>query len=152
MTKETRTIEQTIFKAEDGTIFFDELECAMYEQKNPYNEIIKNYLHLQNIMFFNQMIDGFWCENQEQIDLCCNWLITNYKNIGKRIIAIGKYLQPDYYFFIPHDRPVDNDGIGTYIMFPSSFLKNQWELFLAHLPTDIPIFTEDADNTSNVLE
>ena len=29
MTKETRTIEQTIFKAEDGTIFFDELECAV---------------------------------------------------------------------------------------------------------------------------
>ena len=26
MTKETRTVEQTIFKAEDGTIFFDELQ------------------------------------------------------------------------------------------------------------------------------
>lgn len=135
MKKDTRTIEQTIYIAEDGTIFLDEVNCAVYEQKNPYNELIKDYPHIKNILFFNQTIDGFYCENQEQIDNCCNWLITNYKINGKRIITTGRFIEPDYYFFINHNSPIDDDNnIGTYIMMPLEALKLHWQTFLMQLP------------------
>lgn len=149
MTKETRTVEQTIFKAEDGTIFFDELECAMYEQKNPYNEIIKEYHHLNHIMFFDHEIEGFWCESQEQVDNCCNWFTTNYKNIGKRVSAGGKFFEDDYYFFIPYNTPIDDDETGIYLMCSFKGLCNQWEFFLMQLPPELPQQFENINNVES---
>lgn len=138
MKKDTRTIEQTIYIADDGTIFLNEEECALYEQKNEYTELIQQYEHISNVMFFNKNIEGFRCESQEQIDNCCNWYRQNFLNAGHNIIVVGKYFGPDYYFFIPNDNPLDNDkDYGTYIMLPLDVLKKQWDVFLIQCDENI---------------
>lgn len=148
MKVEKRNVEKQFYIAEDGTEFENELDCAMYEQLNPYNEFIKNYEHLDHIMFFNQIVEGFFCNSQEDIDNCCNWFMTNYKNSGKNVIAVGRFFTSDYYLFISDDYNIDtNNYIASYIMLPSSLLKKQWEVFLSQIPNvNIDYFTEKRED------
>ena len=44
---------------------------------------------IENILFFNQRINAYWCESQEDIDLCCQYFqeCKRKENLLSTIIA-----------------------------------------------------------------
>ena len=60
--------------SDDGKNFGeDKAACTLYEFNNPYVKDISKIPKLENILFFHTMIDAYWCESQEDIDLCCQY-------------------------------------------------------------------------------
>ena len=129
--------------SDDGKDFGeDKAACTLYEFNNPYVKDIAKIPKLENILFFHTMIDDYWCESKEDIDLCCQYfqeckrkenLMTLKRNENINYLdslCVGRFLYPGYYFIIK----LNSDKIDSYGMFSLMQLKNFWEVFLAHIP------------------
>ena len=141
-TKETTKVV-THYIANDGKDFGeDRAACELYEFENPYMKDIEKIPKLENIMFFYNRIDAYWCESQEEIDLCCKYfqeckrkenLMTKKRNEDMDYLdalCVGRYLYPGYYFIIK----LNSEFLDSYGMFSLSQLENFWTVFLAQIP------------------
>lgn len=137
----TKIVKQYI--ADDGTNFGeDRAACELYEFNNPYVNDIGNIPTLDNIKFFFQEINGYWCKSQEDIDLCCQYfqeykrqenLKNNKRNENMNYldcICVGRFVKEGYYFIIK----VRSDVLDSYGMFSLEQLENYWKVFLAQIP------------------
>lgn len=133
----------THYIANDGKDFGeDRAACELYEFENSYIKDIENIPKLENIMFFSNRIDAYWCESQEEIDLCCKYfqeckrkenLMTKKRNEDMDYLdalCVGRYLYPGYYFIIK----LNSEVLDSYGMFSLSQLENFWTVFLAQIP------------------
>lgn len=129
--------------ADDGKDFGEDKEaCLLYEFKNPYVEKIAKIPKIENVLFFHNRITGYWCESQEDIDICCKYfqeckrkdnLTTEKRNEELNYsdcVCSGRFIYPGYYFIIKF-----NSGIlNSYVMYSKPQLENLWEVFLNQIP------------------
>lgn len=129
--------------ADDGKDFGEDKEaCALYEFENPYVEKIAKIPKIENVLFFHNRITGYWCESQEDVDICCKYfqeckrkdnLTTEKRNEELNYldcVCSGRFIYPGYYFIIKF-----NSGIlDSYVMYSKPQLENLWEIFLNQIP------------------
>ena len=131
--------------ANDGKDFGeDRAACELYEFENPYVQDMKRIPKLENILFFHTMIDAYWCESQEDIDLCCQYfqeckrqdnLKTKKRNEGMNYLdclCSGRFIYPGYYFIIK----LNSNTLDSYAMYSVEQMTNLWKVFLSQIPTD----------------
>lgn len=131
MKEQTTTIEQIQYISDDGKIFTNKYDCEVYEKKEDYEKAVEKLPHVQNVLFFNSIIDGFFCSSQEDIDNCCKWWNNNYFSIDKKCATIGKFTTPDLYLIVPDYNFADT---FHFIMTPLFNLSVQWDLFKQQIP------------------
>ena len=99
---------------------------------------------LENILFFHTMIDAYWCESQEDIDLCCQYfqeckrqynLKTNQRNEEMNYLdclCSGRFIYPGYYFIMK----LNSNTLDSYAMYSVEQMTNLWKVFLSQIPAD----------------
>lgn len=131
--------------SDDGKDFGeDKAACTLYEFNNPYVKDIAKIPRLENILFFHTMIDAYWCESQEDIDLCCQYfqeckrqdnLKTNQRNEEMNYLdclCSGRFIYPGYYFIMK----LNSNTLDSYAMYSVEQMTNLWKVFLSQIPTD----------------
>lgn len=131
--------------SDDGKDFGeDKAACTLYEFNNPYVKDIAKIPRLEDILFFHTMIDAYWCESQEDIDLCCQYfqeckrqdnLKTNQRNEEMNYLdclCSGRFIYPGYYFIIK----LNSNTLDSYAMYSVEQMTNLWKVFLSQIPAD----------------
>ena len=131
--------------SDDGKDFGeDKVACTLYEFNNPYVKDIAKIPKLENILFFHTMIDAYWCESQEDIDLCCQYfqeckrqdnLKTKQRNEGMNYLdclCSGRFIYPGYYFIMK----LNSNILDSYAMYSVEQMTNLWKVFLSQIPAD----------------
>ena len=131
--------------SDDGKDFGeDKAACTLYEFNNPYVKDIAKIPKLENILFFHTMIDAYWCESQEDIDLCCQYfqeckrqdnLKTKQRNEEMNYLdclCSGRFIYPGYYFIIK----LNSNTLDSYAMYSVEQMTNLWKVFLSQIPAD----------------
>ena len=131
--------------SDDGKDFGeDKAACTLYEFNNPYVKDIAKIPKLENILFFHTMIDAYWCESQEDIDLCCQYfqeckrqdnLKTKQRNEEMNYLdclCSGRFIYPGYYFIMK----LNSNTLDSYAMYSVEQMTNLWKVFLSQIPTD----------------
>ena len=131
--------------SDDGKDFGeDKAACTLYEFNNPYVKDIAKIPRLENILFFHTMIDAYWCESQEDIDLCCQYfqeckrqdnLKTNQRNEEMNYLdclCSGRFIYPGYYFIMK----LNSNTLDSYAMYSVEQMTNLWKVFLSQIPAD----------------
>ena len=122
----------------------DRAACELYEFENPYVQDMKRIPKLENILFFHNRIDAYWCESQEDIDLCCQYfqeckrkdnLMTKKRNEEMNYLdclCSGRFIYPGYYFIIK----LNSNTLDSYAMYSIEQMDNLWKVFLSQIPSD----------------
>lgn len=131
--------------SDDGKDFGeDKAACSLYEFNNPYVKDIAKIPKLENILFFHTMIDAYWCESQEDIDLCCQYfqeckrqdnLKTKQRNEEMNYLdclCSGRFIYPGYYFIMK----LNSNALDSYAMYSVEQMTNLWKVFLSQIPAD----------------
>ena len=131
--------------SDDGKDFGeDKAACTLYEFNNPYVKDIAKIPKLENILFFHTMIDAYWCESQEDIDLCCQYfqeckrqdnLKTKQRNEEMNYLdclCSGRFIYPGYYFIMK----LNSNTLDSYAMYSVEQMTNLWKVFLSQIPSD----------------
>lgn len=131
--------------SDDGKDFGeDKAACTLYEFNNPYVKDIAKIPKLENILFFHTMIDAYWCESQEDIDLCCQYfqeckrqdnLKTKQRNEEMNYLdclCSGRFIYPGYYFIMK----LNSNTLDSYAMYSVEQMTNLWKVFLSQIPAD----------------
>ena len=131
--------------ANDGKDFGeDRAACELYEFENPYVQDMKRIPKLENILFFHNRIDAYWCESQEDIDLCCQYfqeckrkdnLMTKKRNEEMNYLdclCSGRFIYPGYYFIMK----LNSNTLDSYAMYSIEQMTNLWKVFLSQIPAD----------------
>lgn len=139
----TKKIENYI--SDDGKDFGeDKAACELYEFNNSSIKFVKDIPKINNVLFFHDFIDGYWCESQEDINHCCKYfqemkreenLKTKKRNKEmdyKDCICNGRFLYPGYYFIIK----INSSIIDSYAMYSLDQLKNLWDVFITQIPVN----------------
>lgn len=134
--------------SDDGKDFGeDKAACTLYEFNNPYIKDIAKIPKLENILFFHTMIDAYWCESQEDIDLCCQYfqeckrqdnLKTKQRNEGMNYLdclCSGRFIYPGYYFIMK----LNSNTLDSYAMYSVEQMTNLWKVFLSQIPADLEV-------------
>lgn len=133
------------YVANDGKDFGeDKAACELYEFENPYVQDMKRIPKLENILFFHNRIDAYWCESQEDIDLCCQYfqeckrkdnLMTKKRNEEMNYLdclCSGNFIYPGYYFIIK----LSSNIVDSYVMYSIAQMDNLWKVFLNQVPVN----------------
>ena len=131
--------------SDDGKDFGeDKAACELYEFENPYVKDMKKIPKLENILFFHNRIDAYWCESQEDIDLCCQYfqeckrqdnLKTTQRNEEMNYLdclCSGRFIYPGYYFIMK----LNSNTLDSYAMYSVEQITNLWKVFLSQIPAD----------------
>lgn len=131
--------------SDDGKDFGeDKAACTLYEFNNPYVKDIAKIPKLENILFFHTMIEAYWCESQEDLDLCCQYfqeckrqdnLKTKQRNEEMNYLdclCSGRFIYPGYYFIIK----LNSNTLDSYAMYSVEQITNLWKVFLSQIPAD----------------
>ena len=137
----TKTV--THYIANDGKDFGeDRAGCELYEFQNIYVKDMERIPQIKNLLFFNERIDGYWCESQEDIDLCCQYfqeckrhenMLNEKKNENLNYLnclCTGRFLYPGYYMIVKFN----STEIDSYVMYSVAQLQNLWNVFLTQIP------------------
>lgn len=143
MRTEEVTKKVTHYISDDGKDFGEDKEaCVLYEFENPYIEKIAKIPKIEDVLFFHDRITGYWCESQEDVDICCKYfqeckrkdnLTTEKRNEEMNYldcICSGRFIYPGYYFIIK----VNSSMLDAYAMYSKPQLENLWKVFLNQIP------------------
>ena len=148
------TKKVTHYIANDGKDFGeDKAACELYEFENPYAKDMEKIPTIKNLLFFNERIDGYWCESQEDIDLCCHYfqeckrkenVLTKKRNSEMNYLdslCTGRFIYPGYYFIIKFS----SNNFDSYAMYSLSQMDNLWKVFLNQVPVNPDAYKRTED-------
>ena len=128
--------------SDDGIDFKEDKEgCELYELKKVTD--ISNIPKVENLLFFYKTLTGFWCNSQEDLDRCIEYLnledrknnlLNNKKNKSLNYYISfysGRFIYPGYYFPMLID---SSKEIDSYFMISFSEMKKLWNLFTYSIP------------------
>lgn len=140
--------QKDFYVAGDNTVFESKDLCEAYEKKNIYIKYISNLPRIENLPFLNNsLVDGFFCKDQQTIDICCNWWDENQKILNRVSITSGTFDKEDFYFIILNINTSNfSKNLYCYDMISFTELKKRWDYFCVLIPSSIHDIREQAES------